>query len=138
MALPELSRFELDCLRRIWARGEASARQVHADIPGAPSYSTVRKIIERLEEKGAVERARLEGRAWIYRSRVSSVAMIRKEVRRLVEMLFDGRSRELVSHLAETEEITIDDLRAAETILDGASTPDRDAPVKARPERRRR
>lgn len=133
--LPELSRFELECLRRIWARGEASAREVQSDIDDAPSYSTIRKIIERLEEKGAVERVRQDGRAWIYRSRVSAAAMIRKEIRRLVDVLFDGRSRELVSHLAEMDEITLDDLHAAESILDGESTPPRsDA---GRPTRRR-
>lgn len=117
MSLPELSRFELECLRRIWGRGEATAREVHEDLEKAPSYSTIRKIIERLEEKGAVERVRLEGRAWVYRSRVAAAAMIQKEIRRLVDVLFDGRSRELVSQLAEMDEITLEDLRAAETLL---------------------
>jgi BlaI family penicillinase repressor len=134
MALPELSRFELECLRCIWGRGEASAREVHGDIPDAPTYSTIRKIIERLEEKGAIERVRQDGRAWIYRSRVSSGAMIQKEIRRLVNLLFEGRSRELISHLAEMDEITLEDLAHAESILDG----DRDGDRAGDARRRRR
>ncbi len=116
-SLPELSRFELQCLRRLWSRGEASVREVHADLPDAPSYSTVRKIVERLEEKGAVERVRRQGRAWIYRSTVSSAAMIRKEIRRLMDTLFDGSGAPLVSHLADMDAITLDDLREIEQRL---------------------
>ena len=54
-SLPDLSRFEIECLRRLWSRGEASIRLIHNDLPDGPSYSTVRKIFERLEAKGAVE-----------------------------------------------------------------------------------
>ena len=115
--LPELSRFELQCLRRLWARREASVREIHQDLPGAPSYSTVRKILERLEAKGAVERVRLDGRAWVYRSTVTSSAMIRKEVRRLIDGLFDGRGDALVAHLADTNAISLEDLREIENQL---------------------
>ncbi len=115
--IPELSRFELQCLRRLWARGEASMRDVQTDLPNAPSYSTVRKIFERLEEKGAVARVRREGRAWVYRSTVAPKTMIRREVRRLIDGLFDGHGGPLVAHLAEMEAISLDDLRAIEEQL---------------------
>jgi len=117
-SLPELSRFELQCLRALWARGEASVKDVQAALPEAPGYSTVRKIFERLEEKGAVERVRREGRAWIYRSRVSAPAMIRKEIRRLMDALFDGQAAPLVSHLADMNAISLADLKALESHLD--------------------
>ena len=78
--LPDLSRFELQCLRRLWSRGEATVRDIHEDLEDPPGYSTVRKIIERLEEKGAVVRARRDGKAWVYRSAVSPSSMIRKEM----------------------------------------------------------
>ncbi len=114
-ALPDLSRFELQCLRRLWSRGEATVRQLHADLEDPPSYSTVRKIVERLEEKGAVERVRREDRAWIYRSTVSAPAMIRKEIRRLMDLLFDGEGGPLVAHLAEMDAIDGEDLKAIES-----------------------
>ena len=118
--VPELSRFELQCLRRLWTHGEASMRAIHADLPSPPSYSTVRKIFERLEEKGAVARVRREGRAWIYRSTVTPDRMIRREVRRLIDGLFDGDGGPLVAHLAEMDAISLDDLRAVEEQLDAA------------------
>lgn len=117
--LPDLSRFEIECLRRLWSRGEASIRSIHNDLPDGPSYSTVRKIFERLEAKGAVERVRLDGKAWVYRSTVSQKEMIRKEIRRLLDTLFDGSARPLVSHLADMEDVSIEDLRQLESDEDG-------------------
>lgn len=113
-ALPELSRFELQVLRRLWSLGDAPVREIHEALPDPPSYSTVRKIIERLEEKGAVERVRLDGRAWVYRSTVSSASMIRREIRRLLDGLFDGDGAGLVTQLAEMDAISLEDLREIE------------------------
>ncbi len=116
-SLPDLSRFELQCLRRLWARGEASVGDIRADLPDPPGYSTVKKIVERLEEKGAVERVRMVGKAWVYRSTVPRPAMLRKEIRRLVDLLFDGSAASLVAHLANLREVTLGDLREIERQL---------------------
>ncbi len=113
-SIPHLSPFELQCLKRIWTRGEASVRDVVGDLREPPSYSTVRKIFERLEEKGAIQRLRMDRKAWVYRSTGSRVAMIRKEIRRFVDALFDGSAVSLVAHLADLEELTLEDLREVE------------------------
>jgi len=116
-SLPDLSRFEIQCLRRLWSRGEASVREIHGDLPEAPSYSTVRKIFERLEGKGAVERVRQDGKAVIYRSCVSAPAMIRKEIGRFLDTLFDGSAAPLVAHLADMDAVSLDDLKELEKHL---------------------
>ena len=116
--LPDLSRFELQCLRRIWEREEATVRDVHRDLPDPPSYSTVRKIIERLEEKKAVERVRRDGKAWVYRSMVSKPAMLRKEIRRFLDATFDGLATPLVAQLADMDALSLEDLREVERQLD--------------------
>ena len=116
-SLPDLSRFELQCLRRLWKLGEAPVRKVQEEVPGGPGYSTYRKIFERLEEKGAVVRVRREGRAWIYRSAVSPSKMIRKEISRLINGLFDGRGGPLIAPLADMDAISLADLREIEATL---------------------
>lgn len=130
--LPELSRFELQCLRMLWERGEATVRAIHEGLEDPPTYSTVRKIFERLEDKGAVERAGKEGRAVVYRSRVSRPAMVRKEVEQFLDTLFDGAAAPLLSHLARTRAVDLDDLREMERELagedDGAAEEGDDAP----------
>ncbi len=115
--VPELSRFELQCLGKLWSLGSASIREVHEVLEQAPSYSTVKKIFERLEEKGAAERVRREGKAWVYKSTVKPRAMIRKEIRRLLDSLFDGEAVPLVAHLAEMDELSLDDLQEIEQTL---------------------
>jgi len=116
-ALPDLSRFELQCLRRLWQLEEASTKEIQDSFDDSPGYSTVRKILERLEEKGAVRRVGRRGRAWVYRSTVSQTAMIRKEVRRLLDSVFDGAAGSLVAHLAEMKELSMEDLRELEKQL---------------------
>ena len=116
--VPELSRFELQCLGRLWAQNQASIRAVWESLDDPPSYSTVKKIFERLEEKGAVERVRRDGAAWVYRSTVKPRAMIRKEIRRLLDSLFDGEAAPLVSHLADMDELSLEDLREVERTLE--------------------
>lgn len=130
--VPELSRFELQCLGKLWSLGTASIRDVHAALDDAPSYSTVKKIFERLEEKGAVDRIRRDGKAWVYRSTVKPRAMIRKEVRRLLDALFDGEAAPLVAHLADTDELSLDDLREIERTLK------QERPARRKTTRRRR
>ncbi len=117
-SLPNLSRFELTCLRKLWSRREATVRQIHEDLDSPPSYSTVRKIVERLEEKGAVVRVRKSGKAWVYRSAVSPAAMIRKEIRRFLDVAFDGSAAPLVAQLADMQEVTIEDLKEVEGLIE--------------------
>ena len=116
-SLPDLSRFELQCLRHLWNLREGSVKEIHAAIDDAPSYSTVRKIVERLEEKGAVLRVRKDGKAWVYRSAVRPSAMIRKEIQRLLDSLFDGSAGPLMAHLADMDELSLDDLQEIEQQL---------------------
>lgn len=118
-SLPNLSRFELQCLRLLWDADEATVREIHDRIEDAPTYSTVRKIIERLEDKGAVERARRDGAAWVYRPTVARKPFIRREIRRFLEGLFDGSARPLVAHLAEMDALTLEDLKEIEKLASG-------------------
>jgi BlaI family penicillinase repressor len=135
--LPDLSRFEWQCLKLLWERGRASARELHEDLGGAPSYSTVRKIIERLEEKGAVERAGRAGKAWVYRPVVSRARMVRKEVRRFLESVFDGSAAPLVAQLADMDELSLDDLRELEGRLEEGSRKESAGRREARGKRRK-
>ena len=117
-SLPDLSRLEMIILRKLWNLGEATARQLQEGLEGDHGYSTVRKILERLEEKGAVEKARLEGKAWIYRSTVPASKMIHREIRKLLDTFFDGSAAPLVAHLADMDAVSIEDVRELEKMLE--------------------
>ena len=116
-SLPQLSRFELQVLRLLWTRTEASVADLHGDIPDGPSYSTIRKIVERLEQKGAIERVRLDDKAVIYRAAVPRTAVVRHEIRRFLDVMFDGAAGPLVAHLAEMDAVSLEDLKSLERQL---------------------
>jgi predicted transcriptional regulator len=59
----------------------------------------------------------MDGKAWVYRSAVSPSSMIRKEIRAFLDSLFDGSAAPLVSHLADMNEVSLDDLREIERRL---------------------
>lgn len=127
-SLPHLSRFELQCLRMLWDEDEATVRDIHTKIEDAPSYSTVRKIFERLEDKGAVERVRRDGAAWVYRSAVAPTPVIQREIRRFLDGLFNGSAGPLVAHLAEMDALSLEDLKEIEKLAaDADADPSGDA-----------
>ncbi len=65
----------------------------------------------------AVKRTDRVGQAWRYTSAVGKAAMVRKEIGSLLETLFDGSAKPLVSHLAEMDALDLDDLKALEERL---------------------
>ena len=60
-------------------------------------------------------------------------AMVRKEVRRFLDMLFDGSAAPLVSQLAEMDELSLEDLRAVERELESGRGPRGKGPGRERP-----
>ena len=63
---PALGHRERQIMDSVFRRGEASVGDVLASIPDPPTYSTVRKMMSLLEEKGLL-RHRREGTKYIYR-----------------------------------------------------------------------
>jgi predicted transcriptional regulator len=63
---PLLSKRERQILDILYRRGEASAADIHSDLPDAPTYTTVRGLLRVLEEKGHV-RHEEDGPRFIYR-----------------------------------------------------------------------
>jgi hypothetical protein len=87
---PDLSRFELQCLRKLWSRKE-----------------------------GTVRRVRLEGGAWVYRPEVSASDIIRKEIRRLRDSLFDGAAPESARSCAGASIVFRPRIRGGMTCVSG-------------------
>jgi predicted transcriptional regulator len=53
----------------------------------------------------------------VYRAAVPPAPMIRREIRRFLDSLFDGAAEPLVAHLTEMEALSLDDLRDLEASL---------------------
>src|SRR5690242_20498356 len=118
MALPRLTRPELQLMETLWSRGPCSIREIHESLPAKKrlAYTTVQTMVYRLEVKKAVRRTKKIATAFIFEAAVSREAAQRRLVDELLG-LFGGRSRPIVADLIESGNLTLDDVREAERTL---------------------
>ena len=96
----DLAPLELDCMNALWRLGEATVRDIHAALATTRprAYTTIMTILDRLAQKGVVERQKA-GRAWLYKAHLSADQARTHAVARLVEGFFQGSTEALASHL---------------------------------------
>jgi BlaI family transcriptional regulator, penicillinase repressor len=118
VALPKLTRLELQIMEALWARGASSVREILEAFPEKrrPAYTTVQTIVYRLETKRAVRRVKKIGNAHIFDALISRGAAQRRLIDELVS-LFGGRSQPIVAHLIESGTFTLEDVQEAEKTL---------------------
>src|SRR5215468_6292381 len=93
-----LSRRERQIIDILYRRGRATAAEVMADLPGDPSYSTVRTQLRVLEEKGHV-RHEDDGQRYVYNPALPRGPVRRSALKHLVETFFDGSVEQAVAAL---------------------------------------
>lgn len=115
----KLSDFELEVLQLLWQLKEASTPELHQVIAAGRevSYSTVRTIVDRLEQKGAIERSAQEGRAISFRPLFVEAQVSKSLVQTFIQRVFAGEPRPLFSHLLENESLTEEDINYLESLL---------------------
>src|SRR3982750_2725417 len=91
-----LSRRERQIMDILYRLGRATAVDVMQELPGDPSYSTVRTQLRVLEEKGHV-RHEEEGLRYIYAPAVPRHAARKSALKHLVETFFDGSAEQVVA-----------------------------------------
>jgi BlaI family penicillinase repressor len=115
---PGLSELQLELMRVLWQRGEASVGEVAEAL--APSrglaHTTIATLLTRLAARGAVE-ARREGRQLMYRAVVSEPQVKRSMVGTLIQRLFSGDPNALLAHLVSENETAEGDLAKVQALL---------------------
>jgi BlaI family penicillinase repressor len=93
-----LARRERQIMDILYRRGRATANEVMADLPGDPSYSTVRTQLRVLESKGHV-RHEAEGLRYVYMPALPRRVARRSALRHLVDTFFEGSTEKVVGAL---------------------------------------
>jgi len=88
--------------------GRATAAEVQAALPDAPSYSAVRALLRILEEKGHIKHRR-EGARYVYVPRASRETARRSALRRVVSTFFQGSVTQTMAALLETADTRLSD-----------------------------
>jgi predicted transcriptional regulator len=118
VALPKLTRLELQIMDALWEHGASSVREIQERFPGRdrPAYTTVQTMVYRLEGKKAVRRVRKIGNAHIFEATVTRSAAQRRLIDDLLAF-FGGRTQPVMAHLIESGRLTLDDVKEAEQVL---------------------
>ena len=115
--LPKLSRLDLQILDVLWARGQASVREIQEGFPEPrPAYTTVQTTMYRLEAKGALRRTRKIGNAHIFEPLVAR-DVARHRLLDTILSFFGGRPQPMMQQLVEAGKLTLDDVRNLEKAI---------------------
>ena len=114
---PRLGRLDLQILEALWARGQASVREIQEGLPEPrPAYTTVQTTVYRLEAKGALRRTRKIGNAHIFEPLVARDDA-RHRVLDTILSFFGGRPQPMMQQLVEAGKLTLDDVRDLEKAI---------------------
>jgi BlaI family transcriptional regulator, penicillinase repressor len=97
-----LTRQELQIMRVVWERSEATVRDVCEVISRKKktAYTTILTLMGILEAKGALTHVR-SGRAYVYRPILSRDQATSNQVNDVIERFFDGDADRLVDYVRE-------------------------------------
>jgi BlaI family penicillinase repressor len=116
----EITDTELEVLRQLWRRGEATIRELtDALYPdgGHSHYATVQSLLDRLHDKGFVRRDK-DGRVNRYRAAVSRVELAARRLRATADAFFDGSMAPLLTQLVDQAELSPDEISVLRELVD--------------------
>ncbi len=110
---------ELDIMSVLWRDGSGTVAEVRDAMGDDAGYTTVLKMLQILEEKGAVKHER-EGRAYRYFPLVESTRAGGRALARIVNKIFHGSAELLLATLVEDREFTDEEIERMRSVLDRA------------------
>jgi BlaI family transcriptional regulator, penicillinase repressor len=125
---------ELEILKILWVRGQASVREVQDDLiksAGPVAYSTVQTLLNIMEEKKGLVRHTVEGRTFIYVPKKPADRTIRDLTRRFVDRVFDGALDRVLVALLDAQAPGPAELEKLRTMIDQARRQADSAPKSA-------
>ena len=115
----DVSRRERQILDVLFARERATAAEIQANLPEAPSYSAVRALLRILETKGYVGHDK-RGRAFVYKPLIDQRAARRTALSHLLKGFFDDSPSLLVLNVLDDERIDQKELKRLRDLIEAA------------------
>jgi BlaI family penicillinase repressor len=116
----DVSDAQLAVLQVLWERGPRTIRQLTDELYPEGSdalYSTVQKLLDRLEERGHVQRDRTT-HAHRFRALTDRDAIVGHRLRTVAEKLTGGMMAPLLTHLVRAETLTRQEREQLRSLID--------------------
>jgi predicted transcriptional regulator len=113
------SNAELAVLQVLWDQGPATRRQITDRLypGGSPAhYTTVQKLLERLEEKGLAS-SRREGGVRVFTALVDREALISRRLHDVAEKLCGGSLTPLLLNLVRARALSAEELAELQALI---------------------
>lgn len=107
---------ELDVMSVLWEAGSGTVAEVRERLEDPLAYTTVRTVLQTLEEKGHV-RHEEEGRAYRYHPTVAAEEAGASALGRIVEKIFHGSAEMVLAQLVSGRELDRDELARMRELL---------------------
>ena len=109
---------ELEILKILWDRGEASVREVYEELSQELPIvqNTVQAFLRTMEAKNLVKH-RVEGRTFIYKPTMKRDQANKKMVSRVLQKVFDGAIDQLVQSAFAARQPTEQEIVALEEMI---------------------
>lgn len=113
---------ELEALKVLWQRGEATVRDVcdAMNQRGAElAYTTVLSLLQVMEQKGLVTHRR-DGKAYVYSAEIERTKTFRQMAGEFLDRVFDGAVSEYVVHALQSRKLSRQELDELQAMIDRA------------------
>lgn len=119
MSAASISEAESVVMQVLWDRGEATAEEIIAAVASGRDWqeATVRTLISRLLNKGAIEAER-EGRRYRYRPLLDRQSWMAAESSQLIDRVFGGSVAPLVAHFGREGRLSREDLAEIRRLIE--------------------
>ncbi len=121
MKQPPLANSELAIMDLLWDNERLTARQIREQLYSSSSkaqHGTVQRLLQRLEEKGYIERDRSQF-VQQFMAKMSRQTYAGKQLESLAAKLTGGSLAPLITHLVEEKKISREEIERLRAILDG-------------------
>jgi BlaI family penicillinase repressor len=115
----QITEAEWEVMLSVWEAEDQTAGEIIARTESLQdrSHRTIRTLLARLVEKGAVE-VHVEGSRHLYRAAVTRNACVRSAARSFSERFFAGNLQSLLMHFVENETLSSEELAELKQSLD--------------------
>ena len=117
--MAKISSAESQIMEALWAHGALTPDEIVAEVGPANGWArnTVRVIITRLLNKGAISSAKEADGRFLYRPLLARSAYVQAESQSLLDRLFEGKLAPLVAHFAEHRQLTAEDVATLKALI---------------------
>jgi len=116
---PELTPAEFNLMKVLWRLRRATVAEARAALAQKGeelAYTTVMTMFGRLATKGAVVVDR-EREPYVYKPAFRRESVLRERLKGFLADVFDGEASSIVLHLVDSEQLSLDELRAIESSI---------------------